>query len=123
MLQRQQILGLALLLVAGLVLLSGAQRSEPPSRKPIETTALKLYDDAGKLRGLLTVTPKGHSGLALIQENGKIGVTVGVGKEGGASLELLHSDGKLRARVSLAEEGDAVLHFYDAEGKVTKQLP
>jgi hypothetical protein len=122
-LQRQQFLGLGLVALVAVAVLSGAQKTELPVRKPVETTAVKLFDDAGKFRGLLAVTPRGNAGLAFIQENGKIGATLGVGKDGGASLELSHSDGKLRARLTLAENGDPVLQLYDSDGKVTKHFP
>jgi len=108
-LRRQRLLGIAALFVASTVLLMGSG----PTATPLTATELRLVDDAGRLRGLFSVTKQGLASLALLDENGKPRTTLTCAGDGTSTLAYLTDDGASRMLLAQGKAGDGSLVFTD----------
>jgi hypothetical protein len=104
-------LGITILLAAAAVLLGAAQ-----GPADIDVTRLRLFDAAGKVRGVMSVS-NGGPALILLDDAGKPRAQMGVVADGSPAVILYDANGKPRAHLGVVKDGTPVLLLNDSDGK------
>jgi hypothetical protein len=130
---------------ATLALLSIAGAMAAPQSKELRVQTLRIVDDAGKDRIILTAEPKipdmtfldpsgqgrltldiaeDHKPVLVVSDSGKESTRLTLGIEGGSPLlQLYDATVKKRIAFGVPKEGGSMIRVLDADGKLRSKFP
>jgi hypothetical protein len=112
-----QVMGsLAMVLVAGVVLLGAMGRQEGEETADIRARGFVLVDREGRPRMDLRVAQNDNAHLVLMDREGLPRISLNILTQGGADLVLRDQLGQPRAALSVLPDGRPGLSLYDALG-------
>ncbi len=121
MTRKQYYLTIVLLVTSGLLggFLGGwyfSASAEADTAKLLAAQEIRLLDESGRTRGLLSVL-RGKPRLLMSDPNGEFRLEMGFDSEGRPGIWLRDEKGRDRADLFLADEGQPALDFRDADGR------
>lgn len=120
--RRWRVASLTLVAALGCLTLVAADNKDAKLRA-IDASAIRIWDDSGHLRAVLSSSNSRSAALALISAQGKVCATLGCGKDGSPGLEMSSHNGKVRMRLEAREDGRPMLEFVDNAGHLLSALP